>query len=444
VTPTRWRPWAAMAACALVALAALVPAARAANLDKLISLDADDAYLPAVLKILAEKGDLNIVTGPNVATGKITIHLKDVPVEQAVNLVVRAAGLAYERIGSSILVADAKSLSEETGLSSYTIALQYADATEVQAALKNVAEKIEVDRGGNRLIVVTSPRVIAESHSLVAELDKPARQVMLEARVLEVSTDGLKQLGIDWDLVNRQGFTFVEGEFDPAKGFSGGNLEEPGPLQQAPGVQNTPGTNDILKLRNFSRTPKVFRAFLDMLVHDGQARVLASPKLVTLNGKEASMLSGQRIPYLVSQTVFAGGAAAPTQSVQREEVGIKLSITPLINADGYITVHILPEVSSVVGFRGPANDLPVIATRQAETTVRLKDGNSVLIGGLLSEEKTSNVTKVPLLGSIPFFGLLFQHHNITTSTRDLVIEVTPHLLREDTTGVKPPGTAPKK
>jgi type II secretory pathway component GspD/PulD (secretin) len=156
------------------------------------------------------------------------------------------------------------------------------------------------------------------------------------------------------------------------------------------------------------------------------------------------MLSGQRIPYLVSQTVFAGGAAAPTQSVQQEEVGIKLAITPLINADGYITVHILPEVSSVVGFRGPANDLPVIATRQAETTVRLKDGNSVLIGGLLSEEKTTNVTKVPLLGSIPFFGLLFQHHNITTSTRDLVIEVTPHLLREDTTGVKPPGTAPKK
>ena len=423
---------------ALLLAAGVVPAS-AANLDKLISLDADDAYLPAVLKILAEKGDLNIVTGPNVASGKITIHLKDVPVEQAVNLVVRAAGLAYERIGGSILVADSKSLAEETGLSAYTIPLQYADAIDVQAALKNVTENVQVDRGGNRLIVVTSPRVIAEIQSIVAEMDKPARQVMLEARVLEVSTDGLKQLGIDWDLVNRQGFTFVEG--DGTATFNG-DLEEPGPLTKAPGVTNTPGTDDIFKLRNFSRTPKVFRAFLDMLIHDGQARVLASPKLVTLNGKEASMLSGQRIPYLVSQTVFAGGAAAPTQSVQREEVGIKLAITPLINADGYITVHILPEVSSVTGFRGAANDLPVVSTRQAETTVRLRDGSAVVIGGLLDEEKTTNTTKVPILGEIPLLGKLFSHVNIVTTKRDLVIEVTPHLLPEpgkEPAPVKEPG-----
>jgi type II secretory pathway component GspD/PulD (secretin) len=241
-----------------------------------------------------------------------------------------------------------------------------------------------------------------------------------------VSTDGLKKLGIDWDLINRQGFTFVEGD----SGTFTGDLEEPGPLQTGQGVRNTNGTSDVLKLRNFSRLPKVFRTFIDLLIHDGNARVLAQPKLVTLNGKQASMLSGQRIPYLVSQTVFAGGAAAPTQSVQREEVGIKLAITPLINADGYITVHILPEVSSVTGFRGPSNDLPVVASRQAETTVRLKDGSSVVIGGLLNEEKTTSTTKVPVLGDIPFLGKLFMHSTIVTSKRDLVIEVTPHLLPE--------------
>ena len=415
----------------LAALAAMLfvparPTLAAADLGKLISLDADDANLPAVLKILAEKGNLNIVTGPGVTSGKITIHLKDVPVEQAVNLVVRAAGLAYERIGNSILVADAKSLQEETGLSSYTMVLQYADATDVQAALKGLAENITVDRGGNRLIVVTSPRIIAEIQSIIAEMDKPARQVMLEARIVEVSTDGLKKLGIDWDLLNRQGFTFVEG----TSGKFDGDLEEPGPLTGGSGITNTPGTDDVWKLRNFTRLPKVFRTFLDMLIRDGNARVLANPKLVTLNGKEASMLSGQRIPYLVSQTVFAGGAAAPTQSVQREEVGIKLAITPLINADGYITVHIRPEVSSVTGFRGAGSDLPVVATRQAETTVRLKDGNSVVIGGLLNEEKTVNITKVPLLGDIPLLGQLFRHQSIVTSKRDLVIEVTPHLLPE--------------
>ena len=397
------------------------------DLGPKVSLDADDALLPAVLKILAEKGNLNIVTGPGVASGHITIHLKDVPVEQAVNLVVRAAGLAYERIGNSILVAEAKSLQDETGLSSYTIELKYADANEMKAALSGISEKIQVDTGGNRLIIVTSPRVIGEIQRVVAEMDKPARQVMLEARVVEVSTDGLKKLGIDWDLLNRQGYTFVEGSYDSV---NVGNLLNPASGATVKVFPNTPGTYDIWKLGNFTRLPMVFQTFVDMLIHDGNAKVLAQPKLVTLNGKEASMLAGQRIPYLVSQTVFAGGAAAPTQTVQIEEVGIKLAITPLINADGYITVHIRPEVSTVTGFRGVAGDLPVVATRQAETTVRLKDGSSVLIGGILDQERTTDLTKVPFLGNVPFLGAFFRHENTSTTNRDLVIEVTPHLLPE--------------
>jgi type IV pilus assembly protein PilQ len=415
------------AALAVMLMLPARPLRAEIDLGPKVSLDADDAALPAVLKILAEKGNLNIVTGPGVASGHITIHMKDVPVEQAVNLVVRAAGLAYERIGNSILVAEAKSLNDETGLSAYTIELKYADASEVQAALSGISEKIQVDRGGNRLIIVTSPRVISEIQGIIAQMDKPARQVMLEARVVEVSTDGLKKLGIDWDQLNRQGFTFIEGTYDSA---SVGNLLDPGSGGTVKLVPNTPGSYDIWKLGNFTRLPMVFRAFVDLLIQDGNARVLAAPKLVTLNGKEATMLAGQRIPYLVSQTVFAGGAAAPTQTVQIEEVGIKLAILPLINADSLITVRIRPEVSSVTGFRGIAGDLPVVATRQAETTVRLKDGSSVLIGGLLNEEHTTTMTKVPFLGNVPWLGALFRHESSSTTKRDLMIEVTPHLLPE--------------
>jgi type II secretory pathway component GspD/PulD (secretin) len=156
--------------------------------------------------------------------------------------------------------------------------------------------------------------------------------------------------------------------------------------------------------------------------------VLANPKLATLNGHEASILVGARIPFVIQGTTFAGGGAAQTQQIEREEVGIKLRITPLINADGFITTKIEPEVSSAT-FRGES-DLPVVNTRQASTTVRLKDGNSVIIGGLLSEEKTTNVTKVPILGSIPGLGLLFQHQSITSNKKDLVIEVTPRIMPE--------------
>ena len=417
--------FAALAALSL-ALAGVASAATP-DLGKLISLDADDAYLPAVLKLLAEKGDLNIVTGPGVTAGKVTIHLKDVPVEQAVNLVVRAAGLAYERIGNSILVADPESLSSETGLSSYTISLQYADATEAAVALSGLSDKIQVDRGGNRLIVVTSPRIISEIQEIVSKLDQPAQQVMLEARIVEVNTDDLKELGVDWALLNRQGFTFIEE--NPNATYEG-DPESPGQITAEDLISNTPGTADIWKLKNFARLPKTFRVFLDMLIQQGNAKVMAQPKLVTLNGKPASMLAGQRVPYLTSQTVFAGGAAAPTETVQMEEVGIKLSITPLINADGYITVQVRPEVSTIVGFRGADNSLPVVATRQAETTVRLKDGASVIIGGLLSEELTKTTVKLPLLGDVPALGWLFRHESVQANRRDLVIEVTPRLIPE--------------
>jgi type IV pilus secretin PilQ/predicted competence protein len=416
-----------LAALAALSLSLARVALAAPDLGKLISLDADDAYLPAVLKLLAEKGDLNIVTGPGVTAGKVTIHLKDVPVEQAVNLVVRAAGLAYERIGNSILVADAEALSGETGLSSYTIPLKYADATEAAVALSGLSDKIQVDRGGNRLIVVTSPRVISEIQEIVEKLDQPAQQVMLEARIVEVNTDDLKELGIDWALLNRQGFTFIEENPDATYE---GDPESPGQITAEDLISNTPGTMDIWKLKNFSRLPKTFRVFLDMLIQQGNARVMAQPKLVTLNGKPASMLAGQRVPYLTSQTVFAGGAAAPTETVQMEEVGIKLSITPLINADGYITVQVRPEVSTIVGFRGADNSLPVVATRQAETTVRLKDGASVIIGGLLSEEMTKTTVKLPLLGDVPVMGWLFRHESVQANRRDLVIEVTPRLIPE--------------
>jgi len=390
--------------------------------DKLVSLDATDADLPRVLQLVADRGGFNLITGPGVSAGRISVHMKDVPVEQAVNLVVRAAGLSYERIGNSILVADSKSLKEETGLSSYVVELKYADASEVKDALKDLIPTVQVDKGGNRLIVVTSPRVIAEVQEIVQVMDVPTRQVMLEVRVVEVSTNDMKKLGIDWDQLNSNRWFFVEGNYDSA-----GIGDRIANLKMFP---NTPGTSDIFKLNNFSRLAQVYNVVIDLAITNGHGRVLANPKLTTLNGKEASILIGQRIPYQTSGTAFAGNAAAPVTEIHEEEVGVKLHITPLINADGFITTKIEPEVSSVIGFKGINNDLPVVSTRQASTTVRLKDGSSVIIGGLLSEERTNDVTSVPLLGQVPGLGVLFQHHNTSLDKLDLVIEVTPHILPE--------------
>ena len=412
------RLFATCLALVALSLAGLLqaPPARATDTDKLITLDAEDAYLPSVLKILAEKGDLNIVTGPGVTTGRLSIHMKDVPIDQAVNLVVRAAGLGYERIGNSVLVASLEALKEETGRSSYVVDLKYANGIDVKDALLKLAADIEVDRGGNRLIVVTSPRVIAEIMAIVKKLDVPARQVMIEVRVIEVSTTAALKLGIDWNLLNRQSFIIAQGDVPPAKQ---GSFPDQMPFIGKIGQTGRPTVQ-----------AKAFQVAVDLLLQDGNARILANPKVATLNGMEATMWVGQRIPYVVSGTTFTGNAAAPTTSVQREEVGIKLRITPLINADGYITTRIDPEVSSVTSFVGPNSDLPVVDTRQASTTVRLKDGNSVIIGGLLSEVKSRRVTKLPILGQIPGLGLLFQHHMVESRKMDLVIEVTPRIIPE--------------
>ena len=418
-------------ALALGLLAAMVQPAPCATpasapaVARLITLDAEDAPLASVLKILAEKGDLNIITGVGATTtGRLTIHMKDVPLDQAVNMVVRAAGLAYERIGNSILVAEARVLKEETGLSSYVVDLKYADAADVKEALKNIAGDIQVDKGGNRLVVVTSPRVISQIEEIVRVMDVPARQVVLEARILEVSTSDLKKLGVDWDLLNRQNVIVIEGS--PA----GKAVRDVSPPDSVLYTRGGSGKWDIFKNEAFWRQGFAWHLALDMLIHNGNARVLANPKIATLSGREASILIGERIPYTVTGTVFAGGGAAPVQTVQKEEVGIKLRITPLINPDGFITTQITPEVSSVTEYRGANSDLPVVATRQASTTVRLKDGNSVIIGGLLSETRSNQVTKMPLLGDIPFLGLLFQHHASTLDKTDLVIEVTPHIMPE--------------
>ncbi len=400
---------------ALTATAWVSLPARAQDAEPLVTIDAEDAYLPSVLKILAEKGNLNIVTGPGVTEGRLSIHMKDVPIDQAVNLVVRAAGLAYERIGNSVLVADSKSLKEETGLSSYIVDLKFASAADVKDALKDLAAQIQVDTGGNRLIVVTSPRIISEIQKIVARLDVPARQVMLDARIVEVSTTGSQKLGIDWDQLNSQSFVIVEGA-NPAP-------NAPDHLPATVGY-----TNHLPHRTDINIQAKTFLATLDLLIHDGSAKVLANPKIATLNGKAASILVGQRIPFEVTGTTFTGAAGAQTTSIQQEEVGIKLTITPLINADGYITTDIKPEVSSVSDFRGVNNDLPVVDTRQASTTVRLKDGNTVIIGGLLNEQHTTNITKLPILGQIPGLGLLFQHRTTTSNKTDLVIEVTPHII----------------
>jgi len=174
-----------------------------------------------------------------------------------------------------------------------------------------------------------------------------------------------------------------------------------------------------------------FDVTLDMLMKANQAEVLADSRLTTLNGREASIKLVDIVPYILS----SGGVGGQVQ-VQREEVGIKLEINPTVNTDGFITVKVEPEVSTIFEFIGPDNNIPRVKSRKSSTTIRVKDGESIIIGGLLSNDRKQTLYKVPILHKIPWFGeKIFTSKNLVERKTDLIIQITPRIVVDNYTGI---------
>ncbi|NQV16285.1 hypothetical protein HQ531_12560 [bacterium] len=415
--------------------------------NKLITIHAEDAHLPTVLSILAEESGYNIVTSPEVnSKDRISVHMDDVPIEQAINLVVRAAGLSYELVGKSFLVATSKRLSEEIGTKSYVIPLQYAEASEVKTLLEYITEKVQVDKGGNKLVVSTSPKNIIEILNIIEEIDVPVLQIMLEARIIEVGLSGSDRVGIDWARLASITSIIAENATPNLIGV-GGSLV-PG-MSQDPSGDGTyvetfePLTNNTLPDNmyfqridpkdkiGFSRQLSAFDLTLDFLIKNNDAEVLANSKVVTINGREAFIEMVDVVPYVLS----SGGVGGQVQ-VQREIVGIKLNVKPNVNTDGYITTEVTPEVSSFYDFVGPAQNIPWVKRRVSTTTVRVKDGESIIIAGLLGVDRKQITNTVPFLGALPFVGRFFRHQVTQENKTDLLIQITPHIVVDNYTHIE--------
>jgi type II secretory pathway component GspD/PulD (secretin) len=376
---------------------------RKSDLNAPITLWAKDANISEVLKVLSEKSGMNFVAGEGVHREKITIILDKTPLDEAINLLVRAAGLSYEIIGNSVLIAEPGKLKEEVGQSGYVIELKYARADEVADMLKDITENIKVDKGGNRLICFTSPRVINEIEQIIEEIDKPNLLVLLDTRIIELSVDDLDKYGINW------------GEFSPV---SGGIKAVESPLTQALGAGS------------WVKKTLEMDVSLDMLLQEGDAQILMNSKLTTTNNREASLHIGEIIPYTIQSYNVGGDGGGANYEIQKEEVGVMISMLPHINQENQITLSLQPEISSIVGWKGPNNDVPLVRVRKTETTIRVEDGQTLFIAGLLAEERSEELQKVPILGDIPLIGLLFQHKKEVVTKKNLIIEVTPRIIRD--------------
>ncbi len=396
----------------------------ATGLDARVDIDADDAFLPAILKTLSAISGYNVVTGPEVnRQQRISIHVNDIPVEEAINLVVRATGLSYEIVGNSFLVTGADNLETEVGITSHLIELQYANAKEMQELLKNLTENIQVVESKNALLISTSPKVIGEIRDVVKQLDVPSKQVVLQTRVIEVQVDKVKQLGIDWEKLSKLTTIIAERPLDPLTGLGMSSTEFLGDtkLGELPGDHTFQMLDGLKDVGYFDRQLTAFDVTLDFLLKTNTAKLLTDTKLTTMNNRKASIHIGEVIPFIVKSTESA--------HVEREKVGITVEITPQINRDSLITAVVKPEASTIIEMIN--GSLPRRKVRTAETTVVVKDKQKIVIAGLLSTEDQMDVQSVPFLGDIPYVGKLFQHYSTKEVQTDLVIEITPYILSKD-------------
>ena len=416
-----------------------------------VSIHAQDTHLPSILAILAEESGYNIVTGPNVENqSKLTIHLDDVPIDQALNLVIRAAGLSYEIVGNSILVANQAKLSEDVGVSPHVISLKYANANDIAALLQNVTENITVDQSGNNLLVSASPKKINEIREIVKEVDIPTTQIMLEARLIEVTLGDQEEMGFDWERLAKTTLIFAE-QTDPVR--MGDNLTYNGQVPGSTPTLNTttngeeyitedfgglplgllpqqmPYTRNLDNINPFGRQLTAFDVTLDMLLKDNQADILTNSQVVTVNGQEATIEMVDVIPYLAS----SGGIGGQMQ-ILKETVGIKLHILPYVNSDGYITTEITPELSSIISWT--SQGYPWTKKRTSTTTVRVLDGETIVIAGLVTTEEVEVRSKVPVLWRIPIIGKRwFSHNEISEKKTDLIIQVKPTIVVDNYSGI---------
>ena len=432
--------------------------------EQTISLHADDAPLAIVLSMLAEESGYNIVTGPNVnEQDKLSIHLDDVAVNEAINLIIRASGLSYEIIGRSILVAKQDKIMEDVGVKPHVISLQYANTDDVVKLLANISNQITVEKSGNNLLINASPKKIAEIEEIIDVIDVPATQIVLEARLIEVSIGDEEKVGLDWAKLGGLSFKVAEAgapvdlgtkfskSLIPGLTFSQNEL---GLVEESyeevlsailpqemyyQRVFDPDQTNALQGLFPFgygvARQLTAFDIALDFLMRDNKAQVLANSQVVTLNGHEATLSMVDIIPYVLS----SGGVGGQVK-VQKEEVGIKLSILPTINDDGYITTSVTPEVSSIYDMIGPERNIPHVKKRISNTTVRVLDGETIIIAGLLSASKRKQVSYMPvlgrLLGWVPYLGRFFRHDLDVIAKTDLIVQITPRIINDGESGIK--------
>lgn len=383
-----------------------------------ISLNLQNVTLGSVLKVMTQKSGINFLIGSDLVGKTINVYLEDVLVEDALAAIMRANGLWYTRQkGTNIYVITDAPEGPPVVTVTEVLRTSYADATELTTTLESVlteAGSIVVDPRTNSLVVSDIPENMATLQSLVTELDDPTGQVLIEAKIVEFSEDAASELGLNWEYLD-----FEPGDDNGNNAFSYGSnfntAEREGFLELTFG-----------KFTSFDPTQDL-TSKLSAMQKDGLAEVLAEPQILTLDNKEALIEITEHIA-LAKKTTYREGGLESTVEPIFGDVGVTLKVTPNINTDEFVTMRVEPVVSSAQRSSFFPDEAVDTRKRSAKTSVMVKDGQTVVIGGLLRKDVTETHFKVPLLGDIPLLGMLFRK-SITSDTKtEVVLFLTPRIL----------------
>lgn len=361
-----------------------------------------------VLRDISAQTGIKIVADETVQ-GSISIELKQIPLEEALRMVLAIGNYTFRKMPEGYyLVGLCTPNSPSFNRLSVTEYFKpsYRKVTELQSLFSDFYQPyLKVNDDANNITITASPEIVKRVKEDLTHLDLPPVQVMIEALVIELSEEGKKSLGVTWGSMLDGGFSLYppSSSFDYTRSVSGkGSWEMSGSI-----------SSDL-----FVR--------VNTLVSQGQAKIRANPRLATLEGKEAEINIGREEYYLIS----VGSGSQVSYTLQSIATGVVLKITPYVDTNNQIRVNFSPQVSEVVG-KGATN-LPVITKRAVTTSVRVNDGQTIAIGGLVQEQSGETISKVPFVGSVPLVGMLFRHKKTTSENKEVVIFITPRILRDTT------------
>ncbi len=383
-----------------------------------VSLSFTNANLKNVLNGLAKTYRLNIVAGEDV-NGTVTLTLRDVALQDALRQMLKLNGFGFTLRDGIIEIAKLKE--KRVGELIHLKYLAPDTALEFIHPLASEGSVLKADEVANAILVSDYLSNIQAMRDLLADVDNQPQQVLIESKLLDIRHTDLDNLGLsltkisDTIALKSRNDDNSGTRLNPKLLLSSGSVNLPGPAASS----DIP-TGQFVTTATIGSTRAV-TATLDALIRDKRVKVIANPTILTVNNVEAKITIGEKFP-IREQTQTTTGTLQTTRFV---DVGTTLRVTPKITNDGYIQMHLHPEVSAVSATLDAG---PRVTTREADTTVILRDGQSLVIAGLLQEDETLVKGKVPILADIPFIGLLFQNRSKSNEQKELVIVITPHLI----------------